>query len=85
MNMFNNDSDDDFCPYETLQNHDDWISQMAQHQEALAALLKDQTRQITQDHSLIKQMIRTIQMQQNQIIAMDDRIQQLEEKYEDKN
>lgn len=85
MNMFNSDSDDDFCPYTTLQNHDDWIAQMAQHQESLAVLVKDQTRQITQDHSLIKQMIRTIQMQQNQIIAMDDRIQQLEEKYEDKN
>jgi 3-methyladenine DNA glycosylase/8-oxoguanine DNA glycosylase len=79
--MFN----DNWDPYETLQNHDEWIAQMAQHNESLAELMKDFSKTQAKDHDLIRQMVRTIQMQQNLISSMDDRIQQLEEKYEGKN
>jgi predicted transcriptional regulator len=76
MKMFDNNG---FDPYETLKNHDDWIAQMAQHNESLAELMKDFSKTQAKDHDLIKQMVRTIQMQQNLISSMDDRIQRLEE------
>ena len=71
--------DNDFDPYETLKNHDDWIAQMATHNENLALLMKEFANTQARDHDMIAAMTRTIQMQQRLISAMDLRIKRLEE------
>jgi hypothetical protein len=77
--------DPNFDPLETLKNHDNWICEMAQHNEQLAEMVRDTTILQTRQDDLIRQMVRTIQMQYNIIAAMDDRVKRLEELHEIKD
>lgn len=72
--------DNDFDPYETLKNHDEWLLKMAENGEALARAGVDLSRAIERQDGMIRHLALTIAHQQKLILQLNERLEQLEKK-----
>jgi archaellum component FlaC len=70
--------DDDFDPLTILQNHDDWIAEMATNVEALAKSEKDLARLVEQQHRLIRHLAIGFDHQHKLVMSLNERLERLE-------
>ena len=70
--------DDQWDPYQTLKNHDEWIRKIAEHMEQLAQGSAAMARTIERQNKMIRHLGRAVEHQQQLILDLDQRIKQLE-------
>jgi hypothetical protein len=80
-----NDDDDElekfmgnFDPFETLQNHDEWIKRIAEHMEQLARAGSANATHLEQNINLVRQLVRGYEHMNQKIRWLDERITRLE-------
>lgn len=72
--------DNEFDPYEVLKNHDEWLVQMANNVENLAGSGANMAKIIENQQNLIKHLTIGFQYQHKLIMALNERLEQLEKK-----
>lgn len=70
--------DQDFDPYETIKNHDEWLLKIAQHMEQLAKAGAEMARAIEKQEGMIRHLARTVNHQQKLIIQLNERLEKVE-------
>ncbi len=70
--------DNDFDPFQILQNHEDWIAEMATNLEALAKGERDLSKLVEQQHRLIRHLAIGFEHQHKLVMQLNERLERLE-------
>lgn len=70
--------DNDFDPYETLKNHDEWLLKMAEHMEEFSRHGAEMARMIERQEGMIRHLAKTVAHQQKLILQLNDRLLKVE-------
>jgi len=70
--------DNEFDPYTVLQNHDNWLAQIAENLEGLAGTGADLAKAIEQQQNLIKHLTIGFQYQHRLIMNLNERLEKME-------
>jgi len=72
--MFDNQWD----PYDTLKNHDEWFLKMAEHMEEFARHGAEMARMNERQEGMIRHLANSVAHQQKLILQLNERLEKLE-------
>ena len=70
--------DEEFDPYQTLKNHDEWLLKIAEHMEQLAKAGAEMAHAVERQEGMIRHLALTVNHQQKLILQLNERLLKVE-------